>query len=110
MPYELDDIVKGLLEEKLVFTKELPQSQDGRRRYRLKTRGLGIERDYYQKEYRLICSKAAHTRLFCEIATDLVLETLRKLYFVHVIIFNIDNSSHEDMTDIGWGMCNKGML
>ena len=44
----------------------------GRRRYRLKAGTLALrEIAYYQREYGLICSKAASARLFKEIATQL---------------------------------------
>ena len=48
-----------------IFQRASTKSQDGRRRYRLKPGILALkEVAYYQKEYGLICSKAASARLF----------------------------------------------
>ena len=60
-------VVKG----KVRVYKRAP-AKEGRRRYRLKAGTLALrEIAYYQREYGLICSKAASARLFREIATEL---------------------------------------
>ena len=55
-----------------VYKRASAKNQGERRRYRLKAGTLALrEIAYYQREYGLICSKAASARLFREIATEL---------------------------------------